>query len=203
MFTGSTVFSLILALYAGELIPGLIFFVETGNVRIWVIFFLFSSVGFFGANFSTLLTQRFGSLVNGIANTIRKAITLGLSFALFPERNVLTLHHVIGASVFMSGLVLRIVFKENSNYFTRVSEYIYRFIYPNRPPLSQAKARCNSNDIISSGDLESEEQLNRLIYSEDLERPCAHLSVKVGTSVNSNSHLSEGAVHSRHRIHMV
>jgi hypothetical protein len=29
-------------------------------------------------------------LVNGITNTARKAVTLALSFAMFPERNTLT-----------------------------------------------------------------------------------------------------------------
>ena len=63
----------------------------------------------------------------GIANTVRKAITLGLSFALFPERNVLTLHHIIGASVFIFGLVLRMVLKENSQWLNTLEMRILRF----------------------------------------------------------------------------
>ncbi len=69
-------------------------------------------MGFCGSNFSTGLTLRFGSLVNGITNTARKAVTLILSFALFPERNHLTTQHIFGALIFFSGLVVRTVTKD-------------------------------------------------------------------------------------------
>lgn len=127
-FLGSTVFSFIFAGFVGELVPGLHFLYETGTLHMTLIFIVFTSVGFYGANFSTLLTQRFGSLVNGIANTTRKAITLGLSFALFPERNVLTLHHIIGAAVFLMGLLLRILFKENSLVFQHIGLSLSHFL---------------------------------------------------------------------------
>jgi hypothetical protein len=113
-FLGSAVVSFIIAVIAGEMIEGILFFFQQGSVHLWIIFACFTSVGFYGANFSTLLTQRFGALVNGIANTLRKGITLALSFALFPERNVLTVHHIVGAVVFMTGLLLRIAFKEKN-----------------------------------------------------------------------------------------
>lgn len=127
-FIGSTVFSFIFAGVAGELVPGFTFLYETGTLHLALIFTVFTSVGFYGANFSTLLTQRFGSLVNGIANTVRKAITLGLSFALFPERNVLTIHHIVGATVFMTGLLLRILFKENSQVFQHMGMSLSQFL---------------------------------------------------------------------------
>lgn len=127
-FLGSTVFSFVFAALVGELIPGFQFLYETGTLHMTLIFVVFTSVGFYGANFSTLLTQRFGSLVNGIANTVRKAITLGLSFALFPERNVLTIHHIVGATVFMMGLLLRILFKENSLVFQHIGLSLSQFL---------------------------------------------------------------------------
>jgi hypothetical protein len=61
---------------------------------------------------TTGITLRFGSLVNGITNTARKAVTLALSFALFPERNVLTNQHVVGAGIFFLGLMVRTVSKD-------------------------------------------------------------------------------------------
>jgi hypothetical protein len=127
-FLGSTVFSFVFAGFVGELLPGFQFLYETGTLHLTLIFAVFTSVGFYGANFSTLLTQRFGSLVNGIANTTRKAITLGLSFALFPERNVLTIHHIIGATVFLMGLLLRILFKENTMVFQHMGLGLSQFL---------------------------------------------------------------------------
>jgi hypothetical protein len=57
---------------------------------------------------------QFGSLVNGITNTARKAVTLALSFALFPERNSLEFHHIFGGCIFFCGLIVRTVMKDNT-----------------------------------------------------------------------------------------
>lgn len=117
-FVGSTIMSLLLAILNGELFEGVLFLTSKGTWETWTIFTLFCSVGFFGANFSTGLTQRFGSLVNGITNTARKAVTLVLSFLLFPDRNTLTTHHLIGASVFFCGLLLRAIVKDQTHSHT-------------------------------------------------------------------------------------
>ena len=52
--------------------------------------------------------------MNGITNTARKAVTLALSFALFPERNSLEFHHVFGGCIFFCGLIVRTVMKDNT-----------------------------------------------------------------------------------------
>ena len=111
-FLGSTIISFLLSLLAGELFEGLHFLYSQGTFHIWFIFLCFVFVGFFGSNFSTKLTQGFGALVNGLANTVRKAVTLSISFIMFPERNHLVMQHVVGASIFMCGLILRLFFKE-------------------------------------------------------------------------------------------
>lgn len=111
-FVGSTVISLIFCIFNGEMVEGTSFLLTNGSVVNWFIFILFCTAGFIGSNFSTSLTLRFGSLVNGITNTTRKAITLALSFALFPERNRLTSHHILGASIFFLGLIMRSLLKE-------------------------------------------------------------------------------------------
>jgi hypothetical protein len=72
----------------------------------------FCSFGYLGAIFSTAITHHFGSLVNGICNTARKALTLALSFELFPERNNLTNQHLIGSVIFFSGLLIRVLSKD-------------------------------------------------------------------------------------------
>jgi hypothetical protein len=76
----------------------------------------FCTFGFLGSNFSTGITSQYGALVNGICNTFRKAVTIALSFVLFPERNQLTLSKVYGVVVFFSGLLIRIFFKSHQQH---------------------------------------------------------------------------------------
>jgi cytochrome bd-type quinol oxidase subunit 2 len=111
-FLGSTIISFVLSVISGELFEGIIFLIKKGDVHTLIGLAAFCTFGFAGANFSTGLTLRFGSLVNGITNTARKAVTLALSFALFPERNVLTSQHVLGACIFFCGLIVRTVSKD-------------------------------------------------------------------------------------------
>lgn len=115
MCIGSTIFSLVLATLNGELGAGINFLINNGSVPTWLAFIAFCTFGFAGANFSTALTQHYGSLVNGISNTFRKALTLALSFLLFPDRNHLTPHKIFGVIVFFCGLLLRVFMKGESN----------------------------------------------------------------------------------------
>jgi hypothetical protein len=114
-FVGSTLMAFVLSVITGEFFAGVSFLLSRGDGGTWCIFVAFCTVGFIGANFGTSLTQRFGSLVNGITNTARKAVTLALSFLLFPERNHLTSNHILGAVVFFSGLVLRSFMKDKAH----------------------------------------------------------------------------------------
>jgi len=116
-YIGSTIVSLILSLTSGELFVGISFLLSKGTLSVWISFVAFCSFGFAGANFSTVLTQHFGSLVNGITSTFRKALTLCLSFALFPDRNKLSIQHLIGAFIFFSGLIIRTLSKGDNKQF--------------------------------------------------------------------------------------
>lgn len=120
-FLGSTIISFILSIISGELSDGIHFITIHGNIYVYSSLILFSVVGFCGSNFSTGLTLRFGSLVNGITNTARKAVTLGLSFALFPSRNHLTYQHIYGAVIFFSGLIVRTMTKGSNESSVRSS----------------------------------------------------------------------------------
>ena len=106
-FYGSTVLSLALSIISGELREGIRFLHDRGSSTIWLSYSLFVLFGFIGAHFAAALTSSFGALLSGITLTARKAVTLGLSFALFPTRNVLSVHHVVGAAVFLAGLLVR------------------------------------------------------------------------------------------------
>lgn len=73
-------------------------------------FFMFSvfcSVGFLGMTCVAALTKRFGAITAAITATIRKAMTILLSYILFPSEKVLTLGHIIGAGIFIAGLFIR------------------------------------------------------------------------------------------------
>ena len=112
-FLGGTLLSLLITLFNGELYYGIQFLWTSSSLYTTFIFIAFCTFGFFGANFSIGITSQYGALVNGICNTFRKAVTIGLSFVLFPERNHLTLSKIYGLIIFFSGLLIRIVFKQH------------------------------------------------------------------------------------------
>ena len=111
-FLGSTVISFIFTVISGELMEGIQFISLHNNYSLWFSLIIFCIYGFFGSNFSTNLTLKFGSLINGITNTARKAVTLSLSFILFPNRNHITTQHIIGIIIFFCGLIVRIIIKD-------------------------------------------------------------------------------------------
>lgn len=66
---------------------------------------LFASAGFLGVSCVGALTKRFGALPSAITTTARKAVTLLLSFVVFPNKPF-SLQHGIGSAVFIFGLVV-------------------------------------------------------------------------------------------------
>lgn len=110
-FLGSAIASFLTSCLTGEMWQGIMFLVRTGSVHAWFIMFAFTIFGFVGTNFSAGLTLQYGSLVNSVTNTFRKALTLGLSFLLFPERNLITNQKLLGSLIFFSGLIVRIFSK--------------------------------------------------------------------------------------------
>jgi adenosine 3'-phospho 5'-phosphosulfate transporter B3 len=61
--------------------------------------------GFMGTSLSGAITKHFGALSMSLTSTARKAITLFLSFLIFPK--ACTAFHVLGMSLFMLALVLK------------------------------------------------------------------------------------------------
>jgi hypothetical protein len=64
---------------------------------------LFSTTGYFSSSCSAAITKSFGALTMSITSTARKAATIFLSFALFP--NECTLEHIAGIVLFIGSLV--------------------------------------------------------------------------------------------------
>ncbi|KAJ1418325.1 UAA transporter family-domain-containing protein [Ochromonadaceae sp. CCMP2298] len=110
-FLGSALLSFACSVATGEMTQGLLFLIRAGSIHAWVLMIALSMFGFAGTNFSAGLTLQYGSLVNGITNTFRKGVTLGLSFLLFPERNILTHQKLLGTAIFFGGLLVRIFHK--------------------------------------------------------------------------------------------
>jgi UAA transporter family len=95
------------------MLEGVFFLMNQGDFSKFLSFFSFCTFGFFSAVCGTVLTKHFGSLVLAIVSNARKAMTLGLSFLLFPERNVFTSHHLLGSSIFFIGVIIRMVAKSD------------------------------------------------------------------------------------------
>jgi hypothetical protein len=100
--------SLLLSILNGEFLQGLLFLFNNSSIHIWIVFLSFCTFGFVGANFSTAITAHYGALINGLSNTFRKAVTIVVSFVMFPERNELTSRKIYGALVFFIGLLVSI-----------------------------------------------------------------------------------------------
>lgn len=93
----------------GDLRTGIEFLRETGSFSMLLVFALFSAVGFLGMNSTAALTKRFGAITSAITSTVRKGLTLVLSYILFPRDKFLTIGHIVGAGVFLLGLIIRIL----------------------------------------------------------------------------------------------
>jgi len=72
--------------------------------------FLFSTLGIFGGSCAAAITKRFGALSMSITTTTRKAGTIFLSFAMFP--NECSIEHVSGVMLFVGGLFLKALRKK-------------------------------------------------------------------------------------------
>jgi len=105
---------------ADELVSGVQFFFrtpgtmeefETNVESSWSIqdkvltLFFFSTFGIFGGSCACAITKRFGALTMSVTTTTRKAATIFLSFAMFP--NACTTEHITGVLIFVMGLLLK------------------------------------------------------------------------------------------------
>uniref|UniRef100_A0A7S1GMC1 Sugar phosphate transporter domain-containing protein n=1 Tax=Cyclophora tenuis TaxID=216820 RepID=A0A7S1GMC1_CYCTE len=82
---------------------------------------LFGTTGILGASCLGAITKRFGALCMALTSTGRKATTLFLSFALF--NNQCSSEHVVGVSLFMSGLLMKSFHKSQPSPDTTNGQY--------------------------------------------------------------------------------
>jgi len=53
------------------------------------------------------LTERFGAITSAITSTVRKGLTLLLSYVFYPDDKEITFWHLFGGSIFMWALFVR------------------------------------------------------------------------------------------------
>ncbi|KAL7528567.1 hypothetical protein ACHAXR_002512 [Thalassiosira sp. AJA248-18] len=119
LYSIATVFICIAAAVKGDLRDGLAYLTRPGTLQemeegldpTWSIsgkvltMALFSTTGFLGSSCSAAITKSFGALTMSITSTARKATTIFLSFALFP--NECTFEHIGGIFLFIASLVAK------------------------------------------------------------------------------------------------
>ncbi len=99
-------FLLLYCLPSRELWDGIAFLREAGP-NATACLALFCACGYFGVTCVAALTKKFGALVSTMTTTARKALTLFLSFFLFPKPA--TAMHVVGGLLFVLGLTMKAV----------------------------------------------------------------------------------------------
>jgi len=119
LYSVATFFILIAAGVKGDLRHGMAYLTYPGTLKemeedldpTWsvsgkiVTMALFSATGFFGSSCAAAITKSFGALTMSITSTARKATTIFLSFALFP--NECTMEHIGGIFLFIASLVAK------------------------------------------------------------------------------------------------
>jgi len=103
-FLISSMIMLCVTFMNGELSHGIDFVQRTGWIAVAEVL-VFAAAGYLGLSCTTAITKHFGALVSSITTTSRKALTLILSFILFPKPFVF--QHFIGSVFFVSGLFLK------------------------------------------------------------------------------------------------
>lgn len=107
-YAGGSALLLVLCLVSGEMTSAVNFMNSSmsGSIGFAVASLAALSVcGFCGVVCVTTLTRRFGALVAALTTTARKAVTLVISFTLFP--NPVANGHIFGASLFIFGIFLK------------------------------------------------------------------------------------------------
>mmetsp|Transcript_20089 Transcript_20089/g.27281 ORF Transcript_20089/g.27281 Transcript_20089/m.27281 type:complete len:429 (-) Transcript_20089:392-1678(-) len=105
-YAGGSIVLLITCIGMGEVMEGLSFVRQHQDpVRILTILTVFAACGFCGVSSVTALTKRFGALTAALTTTARKALTILVSFFLFPKP--INGGHIFGSGIFILGLVLK------------------------------------------------------------------------------------------------
>mmetsp|Transcript_18604 Transcript_18604/g.22063 ORF Transcript_18604/g.22063 Transcript_18604/m.22063 type:complete len:412 (+) Transcript_18604:95-1330(+) len=119
---------LVMASYSGGSIALLLLCIGTGELKSAITFIkspmvgsagyaltsliALSTCGFCGVVCVTALTRRFGALIAALTTTVRKALTLVISFTLFP--NPVEIGHIFGGIIFIIGILIKAMIPKSS-----------------------------------------------------------------------------------------
>jgi len=105
-YAGGSLLLVLVCMGTGEMNDGLLFLHQkTDSMRTIFTMVIFAACGFAGVSCVAALTKRFGALVAAITTTARKAMTLVLSFVVFPKPFLPG--HLIGIVLFVTALVMK------------------------------------------------------------------------------------------------
>lgn len=90
MYLVGSIFTFLVALISGQLYRGILCCIQYPSMIFYLACFAF--LGAIGVQFIYLLMKSFGSLVTVMVTSIRKALTVCLSFILFPNKKFTILH---------------------------------------------------------------------------------------------------------------
>ena len=105
-FTVAAVLAVAMSMISGEFLDGFRFLGTDGTIQVFGLFVIFTLSGFLGMSCLAALTKRFGALKSAVTSTVRKGVTLILSYIIFPEGKVFTILHAVGTIIFLGGLFL-------------------------------------------------------------------------------------------------
>ncbi len=111
MYTGGSFIMLVLNVWSGELWEGLgvILWEKNDLKRTYLPMLVFTLTGFLSITCSSELVKHFGALTTSITSTMRRGLTLVVSFVLFPKP--IYAQHFIGWGVFTVGALTKAFWK--------------------------------------------------------------------------------------------
>jgi solute carrier family 35 (adenosine 3'-phospho 5'-phosphosulfate transporter), member B3 len=98
----------VICVITGNLMPSVLFcYKYFYTVSLWIV--CFAIIGVIGENFIMVLVKLFGAVVTVTTTTVRKGISLFLSFILFPK--TFSIGYLIGGIIMLIGVIINIVEK--------------------------------------------------------------------------------------------
>lgn len=105
-------FLLVVCIATGELFNAFAFCAEHSVTKTYIPMVLFATSGYIGVNFVLALVKEYGALTAVTVTTLRKAVTMVLSFVIFPKP--FTIGYVWGGLILLAGLALNTANKRRS-----------------------------------------------------------------------------------------
>jgi len=104
----SSAFLLPMLGWSGDLQGGIMFGARNGEAALCMLTYTF--VAYIAITLHTLVVERYGAVVAVIVGNSRKAMTVVISFIVFPKP--ISIYHILGGTLVFGGVVTSVIFKE-------------------------------------------------------------------------------------------